>query len=65
MKEGNKEEEMEEELDKVMGGIEAQLEKKIEAIQLLSERILEDPFIRKYVELIEDIVKKFQSGNEI
>lgn len=36
LKEGNKEEDMEEELDKVMGGIEAQLEKKIEAIQLLS-----------------------------
>ena len=37
LKSGSKEEEMEEEeLDKVMGGVEAQLEKKIESIQLLS-----------------------------
>jgi len=35
-----------------MGGVEAQLEKKIESIQLLSEKILEDPFIKKWVELI-------------
>lgn len=53
----------EEELDKVMGGVQAQLERKIEAIQLLSEKILEDPFIKKWVELIEDVVKKFQNGN--
>jgi condensin complex subunit 1 len=26
---------------------------------------LEDPFIKKWVEVIEDIVKKFQNGNEI
>ena len=56
---------MEEQLDKVMGGVEAQLEKKIEQIQILSEKILEDPFIKKWVEVIEDVVKKFQAGNEI
>ena len=32
-----------------MGGVEAQLEKKIEQIQILSEKILEDPFIKKWV----------------
>jgi condensin complex subunit 1 len=55
----------EEELDKVMGGIEGEFERRIERLQSLADAIPEDPFVAKWLRIIEYIVKNTESGSEL
>lgn len=48
-----------------MGGREAELERKIEEIQNLAEKILEDPFINRWITIIEKIVLNYKQGTEL
>lgn len=55
----------EEELDKVMGGIEGEFERRIERLQSLADAIPEDPFVGKWLRIIEYIVKNTEGGSEL
>jgi condensin complex subunit 1 len=54
-----------EELDKVMGGVEGEFEKRIEKLQALADAIVQDPFVAKWLRIIEHIVRNTGSGTEL
>ena len=47
----------------MVGGAEAELEAKISEIQKLAEDILKDPFISRWVKVVETIATKLDTGN--
>lgn len=52
-------------MDKVVGGAEAEMEMRVAEIQKLGENIIKDPFISRWVKVVENISNNLDSGNEL